>query len=109
MKDDLDHFVGDLYTLMREYNIDYRSKAVELVHICAALKTWKTKETKLSPDWSTAPDWANWWIRNSDGRAVWVEDKPELRKGYGFVIVGDGRRGECHIENWEASLQERPQ
>jgi hypothetical protein len=109
MKDSLDHFIGDLYTLMHDYNIDYKSAAVDLIRISTGLKTWQTKETKLSPDWSTAPDWANWWMRNREGRAVWTEDKPELREGYGFVLAGDGRRGECHIENWEKSLQERPQ
>lgn len=28
------------------------------------------------PDWSQAPDWAQWWAVDADGTAVWYEAEP---------------------------------
>lgn len=66
-----------------------------------------------SPDWSTAPDWAQWFAIYPDGRGVYFAEKPDMTghgwknqnfdgayfkyAGYGFLTFG-----------WGNSLQKRP-
>jgi hypothetical protein len=38
----------------------------------------KSLSVAPEPDWSTAPEWAQWWAVNSDGAAMWYEHKPHL-------------------------------
>lgn len=37
------------------------------------------------PDWDTAPEWAQWWAVDSDGRGYWYEARP----WFGGEAVGD--------------------
>lgn len=30
------------------------------------------------PDWSKAPEWAEWWAVNADGGVAWFENKPTI-------------------------------
>lgn len=57
------------------------------------------KEEKTQPDWSKAPDWANWWaVDSEDGDAWFFAEEPMLnvvhaeeRDGNPFVIFWNSR------------------
>ena len=39
--------------------------------------------TNVQPDWTGAPDWAQWWAADSDGYAYWYRDEPTYNAKYG--------------------------
>lgn len=41
----------------------------------------KQAKAELFPDWSEAPQWANWWAVDGDGSSYWYANKPYLDKG----------------------------
>lgn len=70
------------------------------------------------PDWSQAPDWANWWAVDADGDAFWYESEPRQGKdhwqppGYDRPFA-DARRWQrddnWRDDNaWRATLRSRP-
>jgi len=67
----------------------------------------------IKPDWSTAPEWAQYWAIDNDGRAYWYEHKPTIEHDDRFVwSVGHiGRYTEALPRNyagWKESLEKRP-
>ena len=103
----IDTFAEALYKLMHDYEIDFEKQSL-MINTAKYHRVCQIPKTKLSPDWSTAPSWANWWARNPDGRAAWAECKPIIKDGYGFLKGEAGRCIECFLDDWENSLQERP-
>lgn len=77
-------------------------------------------DVEWQPDWSQAPEWANWWaIGSLTGQGVWSETKPVCVKfnGVNYWEVGSPA-GEEHLSvapsfnyqgNWQDSLRKRPQ
>ena len=63
------------------------------------------------PDWSQAPDWANWWAMDMDKNCYWYEDKLHLGDvewdrhsiGKSFKSKHYGYTGD-----WRNSLRKRP-
>jgi len=41
----------------------------------------------MRPDWSTAPDWANYWALDTDG-FFWFENKPEWDESWLCWVKG---------------------
>jgi hypothetical protein len=69
------------------------------------------------PDWSQAPEWAQWWAVDSDGEAYWYEEEPRATTAC-FDIVGDPGgmvrqrfAGNVDLDggHWYRSLTQRPQ
>lgn len=66
-------------------------------------------EEEWQPDWSQAPDWANWWCINNIGSALFYDEKPRIFNN-GFI----GNKC-CYAPtfnyqgNWQESLRKRPQ
>ena len=68
------------------------------------LKEWQ-------PDWSQAPEWANWWAMDMDKNCYWYEDKLHLGDvewdrhsiGKSFKSKHYGYTGD-----WRNSLRKRP-
>jgi len=44
-------------------------------------------------DWSQAPEWANFWAMDDDGRAFWFENKPTLREDALYAVWSDRENG----------------
>lgn len=63
----------------------------------------------FNPDWSMAPDWAQWWAVDADGDEYWYADKPDLdnvlwiANGICEYIVPPDRK-----PAWRESLRYRP-
>ena len=57
------------------------------------------------PSWNTAPSWANYLARDSDGEWIWHKEKP-IQKNYYWV--SSGKQELAGEENWWESLEERP-
>ncbi len=61
-----------------------------------------------TPDWTTAPEWAQWWAVDESGFAYWYEDMPVCNSG-----TWRGQRYEWawdydHCPAWRKSLMQRP-
>ena len=80
---------------------DKREKEEQSEHVFEVIDDWQ-------PDWSQAPDWANWWCINNIGSALFYDEKPEIFNN-GFL----GNRY-CHAPSfnyqgdWRNSLRKRP-
>lgn len=74
----------------------------ELVSI--GLEDWQ-------PDWSQAPEWANWWAMDKDSSANFFRNKPEITNGngWGFGGVMQSNNSHKYAGNWQDSLRKRPQ
>lgn len=72
-------------------------------------------ESFPGPDWSQAPEWAEWWCFDKDGWSKWSSTEPERidtvwickhPKGKSY-FCGDTHR--AYSERWRDSLRRRPQ
>lgn len=66
----------------------------------------------VEPDWSDAPEWAEWRTIDVDGIVMFWEHKPAPLLHHGEWYTKSGRR--CILEerqrfDWKDSLQQRPQ
>lgn len=65
---------------------------------------------KKLPDWSTAPEWANWRAADADGVVWYYGKKPSLGPLVWFwEDCRIDRIGEFEIEDWQNSLEQRPE
>ena len=83
----------------------------DALNVCMERLEWAKKQNEIdtTPDWSNAPDWANWLAMDSEGEWHWYENKPE--KEFVFWLPTGGRFAfiKTDTDNWESSLQQRPQ
>ena len=92
------------YADAMQVEADKREKEEQSEHVFEAIEEWQ-------PDWSQAPDWANWWAVDGFDRAYWFEDSPKLNiiddtwdNHYRDKMAGDyGYTGD-----WRNSLRKRP-
>lgn len=74
----------------------------------ASLEEWQ-------PDWSQAPNWANWWSVDENGTANFSGKKPNIEVRQ-WVYYSAASENLCHIEapsfgytgDWRESLRKRP-
>ena len=68
------------------------------------------KNEEWQPDWSQAPDWANWWAIDKDLVSFWHEDKPKFDEieFYQCGMFCDAPSFN-YQGNWQDSLRKRPQ
>jgi hypothetical protein len=64
----------------------------------------------MKPDWSTAPEWANYLAQDKFGDWYWYENKPEARPLSWMVIphFALASTGKGSVPNWRDTLEERP-
>ena len=91
-----------------------RKQMRELLNAC---NTFIEKEgqhfddVEWQPDWSQAPDWANWWALDKDFIANWFDGKPSVDSGYlsfGEAIQCDLSPSFNYQGAWQDSLRKRP-
>ena len=68
----------------------------------------------LQPDWTTAPDWAQWWAMDEIGLAWWYEQKPECCRATWESTLGHYKEDTSAEQAksypaWRDSLAQRPQ
>ncbi len=67
----------------------------------------------VKPDWSNAPEWANYWAFDADGQAFWFEEEPNVR--YDMYLPSEGYHESDKVVGvdteytWIKSLQARPE
>jgi len=72
------------------------------------------KEEEWQPDWTQAPEWANWWAMDSDKKAYYFKSKPYLGSSIWLmknVCEYDSSLAPAHNYqgDWKDSLRERPE
>ena len=70
--------------------------------ICKELLAYREPERAI---WENAPEWANWFARDSDGQGFYYSEEPD--RGPGIWRKG-GRSETMYDEYWRSTLQERP-
>lgn len=80
-----------------------------------------TNASEWQPDWSQAPDWANWWAMDGfSKKANWYIDKPyldddsEVESEWNIDLKTNTETYMCapsfnYQGNWQDSLRKRPQ
>lgn len=61
----------------------------------------------MKPDWSKAPEWANFLVMDKDGTWVWFENKPESR-GQDWAGDGSYQIASPVWIDWLTSMEARP-
>ena len=91
-----------------------------LREVCVEVSTVKVDNMEWQPDWSVAPEWANWWVIGSlTKQGVWSATKPNSAKinGVDYWEV-TSPSGDEHLSvapsfnykgDWRDSLRKRPQ
>ena len=84
--------------------------------VCACGKV-KDVEEEWQPDWSQAPDWANWWCLSVMHGAMWFSREPICTKAT-WAMLNDVKFCAASFDeapsfnyqgNWQDSLRKRPQ
>lgn len=70
------------------------------------------REGTVTPDWSQAPEWAEWWAVDADGQVLWLTKQPFIL-GAGWANPGGVTRRAESINlplgvDWRTTLQRRP-
>lgn len=61
----------------------------------------------IEPDWSKAPEWANWWAMDEDGTAWWYENKTYCKENE-WTGTGNCMKVSRKNDGWRDTLRERP-
>ena len=81
---------------------------------CGEIVAVKVDDKEWQPDWSQAPEWAEYWVKNINGVFSWYSKKPTAFAQGWFVGAGAVYRV-CpapsfnYQGNWQDSLRKRPQ
>ncbi|MDE1971538.1 MAG: hypothetical protein KGI50_08260 [Patescibacteria group bacterium] len=82
---------------------------------CAFIAGYEAAKQNIQipkPDWSEAPEWANWWAMHAYGDAFWFEHKPYLDENRYWQIPNNegAMRRDCdYLLNPDIELlQQRP-
>ena len=59
-----------------------------------------------APDWSQAPDWAEWYAIDADGQCFWYENEPVKRGNNFFPSSGVEK---LHYQKRAQTLYKRPE
>lgn len=94
-----------------------KKKRAEMRELLNANNTFVEKEgqhfddVEWQPDWSQAPDWANWWLITSRGSPAWVDSEPVVSNLYdGWLLSGRRYLAPSfgYTGDWRDSLRKRP-
>ena len=77
---------------------------------CGEIVAVKVDDKEWQPDWSQAPEWADWWAIDKDLVSFWHEDKPKFDEVefYQCGVFCDAPSFN-YQGNWQDSLRKRPQ
>ena len=77
---------------------------------CGEIVAVKVDDKEWQPDWSQAPEWADWWAIDKDLVSFWHEDKPKFDEVefYQCGVFCDAPSFNYN-GNWQDSLRKRPQ
>ena len=84
---------------------------------CGEIVAVKVDDKEWQPDWSQAPDWANWWCLSVMHGAMWFSREPICTKST-WVMLNDVKFCAASFDeapsfdyqgNWQESLRKRPQ
>ena len=100
-----DGLAYECFELAEAMLAENEKRVVKLPHVFFDAK----QNEEWQPDWSQAPEWANWWCINNIGSALFYDEEPR--------IFNNGFFGNkcCYAPpfnypgNWQESLRKRPQ
>jgi len=68
----------------------------------------------MKPNWTDAPEWANYWAVDENGEMYWYRVKPITHQQNRYWMPENDRWGDGAVEpatllDWEETLQKRPE
>ena len=60
------------------------------------------------PEWSEAPEWAQYLAQDADGEWYWFELQPSKESEYWFLASCVGQSQRVFAEPWTRTLEPRP-
>ena len=84
---------------------------------CGEIVAVKVDDKEWQPDWSQAPEWADWWCLSVMHGAMWFSREPICTKST-WVMLNDVKFCAASFDeapsfnypgNWQDSLRKRPQ
>jgi hypothetical protein len=63
----------------------------------------------MKPDWKDAPKWASHLAMDENGGWFWYEFKPEIDESSGTWKVCEGSARVGRLEEWQETLESRPE
>ena len=102
--------------LLGPYSGDEEQLVRGLLDDLHAVSDWLDAQPKApEPDWTQAPDWAQWWAVDADGMAWWYATQPEYLNGAGTEWDGDQQTRRVGLVDlplgidWRTTLRRRPE
>ena len=76
---------------------------------CGEIVAVKVDDKEWQPDWSQAPEWANWWVKTMGGSYLWCIHDPTMNDDY-FRAAGGSNHAPSfgYTGDWRNSLRKRP-
>lgn len=76
----------------------------------ATLCNTYTSPKEWQPDWSQAPEWAEYWVKTISGEYLWCVEKPTMLGEYFRSLGGSSPAPSFNYQgNWQDSLRKRPE
>ena len=77
---------------------------------CGEIVAVRVDDKEWQPDWSQAPEWADWWAIDKDLVSFWHEDKPKFDEVEFYQCgVFCNAPSFNYQGDWRNSLRKRPQ
>ena len=102
-----DGIAYECFELAEAMLAENEKRVVKLPHVFFDTKP----NEEWQPDWSQAPDWANWWVMTKGGFFAWVNSEPRLSNPHGGWLMSRGKTiapSFNYAGNWQDSLRKRP-
>lgn len=82
----------------------------DALNVCMERLEWAKKQNEIdtTPDWSNAPDWANWLAKDADGTWYFYENRPNRLIDVWEIPGKFQGISLAPSAGWENSLQQRP-
>ena len=91
-----------------------RSAELSLVELVTGIKAAGQGDAQIpEPDWSRAPDWAQWYAIDANGVRSWYEQKPSLQEVNQYWTTSFGKtmgfdQDSAAFSRWRETLRQRP-
>jgi len=87
----------------------------DLVDVIMLLDWLQSQPTAPEPDWSQAPEWAQWWAFDTHNVGFWYAEEPHVMAGkwesnHGMIVWDGAYSDDLPIGiDWRTTLRKRPE
>jgi len=99
-----------LHAYDKIYSVSVEVALIDNIRLCRLVER---AESQPQPDWSSAPEWAQWWSVDADGEATFWQNKPDVICIRGMWYDDGECLVACDLDlpigiDWRTTLRQRP-